>query len=294
MNKIWSTYIQTIGMLDRSRTLRFNESTKDLYTSRLGIDDKGALLEIGCGPGTLSGILGKWYPKLKIIGIDRDVNFIEFAKKKYGNNGIEFFEDDATKLTFENNRFDVTISHTVSEHIDPDIFFKEQHRVLKNNGICIVLSSRARNAIDIKLDDRSEFEKNMFAKSEKYFKETNEKYPVCQFPLSEKELPEMLSKHGFKDISTDYLAINLTPDNYNTNKELAIDIIKDQYQSRIEMINYLYDILPDIYSIFSKDELNQWKTDIENKQKERLKKYEDGEKTWETNVSIIMIVKGVK
>jgi ubiquinone/menaquinone biosynthesis C-methylase UbiE len=294
MNTIWSTYIQTRGMLDRSRSLRFNESTKELFKSKFGIENKNNLIEIGCGAGTLSNILNKWYPNLEILGIDRDTNFIEYAKKNYGNEKVRFIEDDATKLSFGDNIFDVTISHTVSEHINPELFFTEQYRVLRDDGVCLVLSSRAKHAIDIKINDMSQFEKDMFAKAEKYFKETNEKYPVCQFPLSEKELPEIMSKHGFKNISTDYLAINLTPDSNNTNKKLAKEIIDDKYQSSIEMINYLYDILPDIYSIFSKDELIQWKTEIENARKERIRKYDNNEKLWEVNVSIIMIVRGIK
>ena len=294
MNTIWSTYIQTIGMLDRSRTLRFNEDTKELFKSKFRIGNRNNLLEIGCGCGTLSNIMNKWYPSLQIIGIDKDTNFIEYAKRNYGNKKLNFIEDDATKLSFEDNMFDITISHTVSEHINPELFFKEQYRVLMDNGICLVLSSRAKHAINIDIDDKSHFEKDMFERAEKYFKETNEKYPVCQFPLSEKELPELMYRHGFKEISTDYLAINLTPDSNNTEKDLAISIINDKYQSKMEMINYLYDILPDVYSVFSKEELGKWKTVIEEAKKERIRKYENNEKIWETNVSIIMIVRGIK
>jgi ubiquinone/menaquinone biosynthesis C-methylase UbiE len=281
-------------MLERSRSLRFSDYTRELFKSKFNIENKNTLLEIGCGPGTLCNILHKWYPELKIIGIDRDTNFIDHAKTNYGNENVSFIEDDATKLSFSNNSFDITISHTVSEHINPDLFFEEQYRVLSQNGICLVLSSRAKNAINIYINDKSEFEKKIHAKAEEYFKKNNEKYPVCQFPLSEKELPEIMFKHGFKEISTDYLAINLTPDSNNTDKESAIKIIDDEYKSNIEMINYLYEILPDIYSVFTEGELEQWKKEIKEKHKERIKKYNIGVKLWETNVSIIMVVRGIK
>jgi ubiquinone/menaquinone biosynthesis C-methylase UbiE len=297
MNKIWSTYIQTIGSLERSRLLRFNDNVKELFKSKLNIENKNKLLEIGCGAGTLCNILNKWYPELDIIGIDRDTKFVEYAKANYEVNNITFMENDITKLTFPDNRFDVTISHTVQEHINPEYFFGEQYRVLKNNGICLILSSRAKNAIHMETgidSEYSEFEKSMWERAEKYFKENHEKYPVCQFPMSEQELPKMMSKYGFRNISTDYISIGLTPDSNNTNRELAMDIINDRYQSMIEQINYLYDILPDIYSVFSKRELERWRMEIKNKQKERIKKYNNSEKIWETEVSIIMIMRGIK
>lgn len=103
-------------------------------------EKKIKILEIGCGPGALAGALHRWYPNAEIVAIDRDSKFIEFAKQN--ETGIEFVEGDATCLPFENDTFDVTISNTVSEHIEPSIFYSEQERVLKKNGVCLVLSAR--------------------------------------------------------------------------------------------------------------------------------------------------------
>lgn len=36
-----------------------------------------------------------------------------------------------SKIPFENESFDVTISNTVAEHIEPSRFYGEQYRVLK-------------------------------------------------------------------------------------------------------------------------------------------------------------------
>ena len=71
--------------------------------------------------------------------MDRDSNFIAFASKKAPQ--IHFLEGDATELTFESESFDVTISNTVVEHIEPSKFYGEQYRVLKENGVCLVLSA---------------------------------------------------------------------------------------------------------------------------------------------------------
>ncbi|NLG88359.1 MAG: class I SAM-dependent methyltransferase, partial [Clostridiaceae bacterium] len=140
MNTIWSTYIQKIDTLYLTRTLRFSDIFKEKYQKAFKIDNKRKILEIGCGPGALSQALYRWYPNAEIVGIDRDSNFIDFASKQAPQ--IVFMEDDATGLSFQDKTFDVTISYTVQEHIEPAKFFGEQYRVLKDDGVCLVLSAR--------------------------------------------------------------------------------------------------------------------------------------------------------
>ncbi len=98
------------------------------------------ILEIGCGPGALAEALHRWYPNAEIVAIDRDSNFIKYAKENIP--GVNFIEGDATALPFEADTFDVTISNTVCEHIEPTMFYAEQKRVLKENGMCLALSAR--------------------------------------------------------------------------------------------------------------------------------------------------------
>lgn len=139
MNTQWSTYVQRAETLYQSRVLRFSDRFREKYKNAFAIDEKASILEIGCGPGALSEALARWHPTAKITGVDRDSNFINFAKKKAPH--IHFQEEDATNLSFEDESFDVTISNTVAEHIAPEKFYGEQHRVLKKGGVCLVLSA---------------------------------------------------------------------------------------------------------------------------------------------------------
>ena len=82
MNTIWSTYVQSIGTLYDSRSLRFSDLFHRKYMDAFAVDDKKRILEIGCGPGALAESLARWYPQAHISGIDRDSNFIDFANKK--------------------------------------------------------------------------------------------------------------------------------------------------------------------------------------------------------------------
>lgn len=69
MNTIWSTYLQGIGTLYDTRSLRFSDVFKDQYQNVFAIENKRKILEIGCGPGALAESLFRWYPKAQIYGV---------------------------------------------------------------------------------------------------------------------------------------------------------------------------------------------------------------------------------
>ena len=131
MNNVWSEHVQGIMTLYLSRKLRFDDIFFEQYKSMFQLDPKSNLkiLEIGCGPGALAEALHRWYPKAEITAVDRDSNFISFAQNNIS--GVTFVEGDATRLPFADDSFDVTISNTVQEHVEPTAFWGEQKRVLK-------------------------------------------------------------------------------------------------------------------------------------------------------------------
>ncbi|MBQ8315034.1 MAG: methyltransferase domain-containing protein, partial [Lachnospiraceae bacterium] len=220
MNTIWSTYVQGIGTLYNTRLLRFSDLFQKKYRDAFRIDDKEQILEIGCGPGALAESLARWYPKARVWGVDRDSNFIAFAKQQ--NPLIQYTEGDATALAFEDESMDVTLSNTVAEHIEPSKFYGEQYRVLKENGVCLVLS--ARRGINITapcISEQTAFEKEIWKRAEKQLAEVDEKYSVCAYPQNESELPLCMEQYGFRNVTTEYLTINLTPDNPIYSKETA-------------------------------------------------------------------------
>ena len=142
MNTVWSEKVQGIKTLYLTRQLRFDDLFFPQYEKLFDLDKNAPLkiLEIGCGPGALAQALHRWYPNAQITAVDRDSNFISFAKENCP--GIEFLEGDATALPFAADTFDVTISNTVQEHIEPTAFWGEQLRVLKKGGVCLCLSTR--------------------------------------------------------------------------------------------------------------------------------------------------------
>ena len=196
---IWSDFIQGTRTLYASRQLRFDDIFAQQYKNSFGIDalKTNKILEIGCGPGALCGALHRWYPQAEVIGVDRDSEFIRFALENV--KGVEFLEADAVDLPFEFNSFDVTISNTVSEHIEPDAFFKEQYRVLKECGRCIVISSLQGINIYPSEENQTPVEQAFWEKAQN-LDNSKEQYDIGKYKTTPTELPLLMKYYGFKNI----------------------------------------------------------------------------------------------
>lgn len=290
MNNIWSKYVQGTNTLYYTRKLRFNDMFAEQYKALFDLDvnKKLKILEIGCGPGALAGALHRWYPNAEITAIDLDSEFIKFANAT--EKGVEFVESDATNLPFDNDTFDVTISNTVAEHIEPSKFYGEQLRVLKPNGICLVLSARKGINIYPKCLDLIEYEKAFWDKVQKY-DDSTEKYSVCQYPMSETEMPIAMQKNGFKDICTGYAIIDLTPDNPKFSYDLAHDIINSNRLTTLDGIEAVLNTMPEHFTV---EEINEIKSLTNVKYDKRIEQYNIGDKQWDTYVSVIMVLRGIK
>lgn len=93
------------------------------------------VLDVGCA---LGGLLNSLSPHCdNLFGVDCTKNFVDISKERLKNADIRLA--GAESLPFQDNSFDIVFADQVVEHlIDPNIFFKEANRVLKENGtLCI-------------------------------------------------------------------------------------------------------------------------------------------------------------
>ena len=282
MNNIWSDHVQGIMTLYLSRKLRFDDIFFTQYEKLFNLDHNRDLkiLEIGCGPGALAESLHRWYPKAQITAIDRDSIFISFARDNIS--GIRFLEGDATHLPFENDSFDVTISNTVQEHIEPSAFWGEQRRVLKPGGVCLCLSARKGIHCPAPCLEMTNEEKE-FWDSLPQSEDELKKYNVCQFPMSEAELPALMESHGFIDVTTGFAIIDLTPDATKYSDKMAEAMIEAGRQSSLEAIRSAHS-----------DHAEKAISAVNDKYEERLRLYRSGIKQWDTSVSVTMVIRGTK
>jgi ubiquinone/menaquinone biosynthesis C-methylase UbiE len=104
-----------------------------------------SILDIGCGPGTITVDLASYVPQGHITGLERVGTVLtqarELAKEKKATN-INFVEGDANALEYADGTFDVVVCHQVLQHVqDPVGILKEMRRVAKVGGIVAVRES---------------------------------------------------------------------------------------------------------------------------------------------------------
>ena len=289
MDTGWSQQIQGCMTLYASRSLRFHDRFRDRYLPLFDLPEGPLrILEIGCGPGALAEALHRWYPKAEIIGLDRDREFVRFAREHVP--GVEFREGDATDLPFPDGSFDVTISNTVQEHVEPSAFFGEQLRVLKPGGVCLVLSSRRGLHAAAPCLEWDESEKAFWEKVTA-LDDNMERFAVARYAMSEAELPAAMEQYGFRAVRTGYAVSDLTPDDPTVGPELAREMILSGRYNDLEALGSAARTLGDRLDAA---ELEAVKHRIEEKYDRRLSQYTAGEKQWETVVSLLMILRGVK
>ena len=116
------------------------------------------VLDLGCGPGTISVGLAKAIEPGELHGIDMEESQIEVARASAtsgGHSNATFHVGDATDLPFENGSFDAVNTHAVLMHIpDTEGTLSEVMRVLKPGGgageprddyRCVVRGARRRS-----------------------------------------------------------------------------------------------------------------------------------------------------
>lgn len=100
------------------------------------------ILDIGCGPGTITIDLAKNYvPQGRVVGVEppSGVSVLDTASKAANDAGVknaEFLTADVHDLKeFEDGSFDVVHSHQLLQHVgDPILALSEMYRVTRKGG----------------------------------------------------------------------------------------------------------------------------------------------------------------
>jgi SAM-dependent methyltransferase len=121
----------------RSHRWRTAENSAGYLLPRLS--PAARVLDVGCGPGTITVDLAERVPQGEVIGIDAAGQVLELARQeadRRGRTNVRFETGDVYRLAFADATFDVVHAHQVLQHLsDPVGALVEMRRVCRPGGL---------------------------------------------------------------------------------------------------------------------------------------------------------------
>ncbi len=100
------------------------------------------ILDIGCGPGTITADLAELVPRGSVTGLEAAAGVLEQARGvalERGLDNVDFTVGDVHQLDFPDGSFSVVHAHQVLQHVgDPVRALSEMRRVCEPGGIVAV------------------------------------------------------------------------------------------------------------------------------------------------------------
>jgi ubiquinone/menaquinone biosynthesis C-methylase UbiE len=100
------------------------------------------LLDVGCGPGTITADLAALVAPGKVVALEREAAVLEEAEqlaRARGLTNVNCAIGDVYALDYEDDAFDVVHAHQVLQHlVDPVAALREMRRVARPGGVVAV------------------------------------------------------------------------------------------------------------------------------------------------------------
>ncbi|WP_458413634.1 class I SAM-dependent methyltransferase [Schinkia sp. CFF1] len=102
------------------------------------------VLDVGCGTGITPAYIAKYY-NCDVSAIDLHPEMVKKAKRRFQSEGlpIHLYQGNAEQLPFETETFDFVLTESVTAFTDIHSSLKEYFRVLKKDGVLLMLEMTA-------------------------------------------------------------------------------------------------------------------------------------------------------
>lgn len=121
----------------RSHRWRTVENSAAFLVAHLAATTR--LLDVGCGPGTITADFASRLPDGQIVGVDRSGEVVAAAAAEHRAPNLSFVVGDVYALEWADGSFDVVFCHQVLQHLTrPVEALAEMRRVLRPGGLLAV------------------------------------------------------------------------------------------------------------------------------------------------------------
>jgi ubiquinone/menaquinone biosynthesis C-methylase UbiE len=109
---------------------------RESYLSEIAFPRDARVLDVGCGTGALTRVLGRWPGVGAVVGLDPSPVLLGRARELAARDErITFEQGDGRSMPFGPDSFDLTLFHTTLCHVpEPECALREAFRVLRSDG----------------------------------------------------------------------------------------------------------------------------------------------------------------
>jgi ubiquinone/menaquinone biosynthesis C-methylase UbiE len=178
-----------------TRENRITEIQEYVKEVKRQLTDNSNILEVAPGPGYFSIELAK-FGNYNITGMDISVDFVEICKTNANRENVvvNFLQGNVSKMSFEDNTFDfIFCSAAFKNFREPIAALHEMYRVLKNNGIVLIIDMNHDISEGKLSEEAAKISKSGF---ERWFMKMTLK-SLCKGAYSKKEFENMIKQTPF-------------------------------------------------------------------------------------------------
>lgn len=283
----WSKYFQNPLYMEMTRKFLIMEEMQPHIRKFCHIEKGMKVLDVGCGTGFFSRFLLGNSSDLEVTGVDMDDTFIEFAKEKSRrlNQNITFIKGDGLELPFQDNSFEVVVSHTFLTSIpDPKKALEEMQRVCKEGGFICSLTAMS---FLPQMSHKGNYPKECYWYYD--YKKLENKLWSAYETLNPTEnytsgiptalIPELFVSNGLQNISAYPIGKVFSLSNEAIPVELRKEYIQTMFESDMHKVK-IYKKLPGFHKYISEGELDEYLR-LAKLQRDYLLHNAENNSTWE-------------